>query len=324
MIFRKIKSLVSILIKVREILTNNTKIIIYRILILILFLPILSIAENTLPPSSPKKLAFIGYRNTLSWDAPTTNKDGTPLEDLAGYNVYYGIESNKYKVSYDVKNVTTYTVDNLTDWRTYCFVVTAYDTSGNESEYSNEICIKKMPSQHTLNVNKDGTCKGIVTSSPAGISCGSDCDEVYYAGTLVILIATPDTGSIFAGWNGGGCSGKGQCVITINADTTVTAAFNAEDKKETKEESPQPQKLSEAIFTVQVGAFRNASYAKDLTKWLKEKGYNAYIYISGSKEEEKLYKVCIGKFIEREKAKTLSEKIRNSEGLQTFVTSLQP
>ena len=27
---------------------------------------------------------------TLSWDPPTTNADGTPLTDLAGYKVYYG------------------------------------------------------------------------------------------------------------------------------------------------------------------------------------------------------------------------------------------
>lgn len=94
-----------------------------------------------------------------------------------------------------------------------------------------------------------------------------------------------------------------------------------EDKKET---SLQSQKPSETIFTVQVGSFKNHSYVEALIARLKEKGYTAYITLSGSKEEEQLYKVCIGKFTEREKAKTLSEKIKNSEGLQTFVTSLQP
>jgi DedD protein len=100
-----------------------------------------------------------------------------------------------------------------------------------------------------------------------------------------------------------------------------TQSATVEDKKET---SLQPQKPSEAVFTVQVGAFKNASYAEALNARLKEKGYSAYMTLSESKDGEKLYKVCIGKFIESEKAKTLSEKIRNSEGLQTFVTSLQP
>jgi len=290
----------------------------------------LSMAEDTLSPSSPTQLFFIGH--TLSWNATTTNIDGTPLEDLEGYKVYSGTESKKYKVSYDVKNVTTYDIDGLIDWHTYYFAVTAYDTSGNESPYSEEIYFKKIPSQHTLTINKGGTYKGVVTSSPEGVNCGSDCDEVYYSGTVVRLIAIPDTGYFFSGWSGSGCSGRGQCILTINTDTIVTATFNAEVKaevkKEIQKESPQPQKPSEeslaVIFTVQVGAFKNASYAEVRMAWLKEKGYSAYMTLSGVKEGEKFYKVCIGRFTEREKAKTLSEKIRNSESLQTFVTSLQP
>ncbi len=75
---------------------------------------------------------------TLTWDPPTTSADGTPLTDLAGYNVYYGAESGNYSQSIDAGNVITYQVTNLTDGQTYYLSVTAYDTSGNESEYSNE------------------------------------------------------------------------------------------------------------------------------------------------------------------------------------------
>jgi cell division septation protein DedD len=108
---------------------------------------------------------------------------------------------------------------------------------------------------------------------------------------------------------------------SVTTEDVETQGATVEDKKDT---SLQPQKPSDVIFTVQVGAFKNTSYAQTLMVWLKEKGYSAYIILSGSKEGGKLYKVCIGKFIEREKAKTLSEKIKNSEGLQTFVASLQP
>lgn len=74
----------------------------------------------------------------LSWDAPTTNVDGTPLTDLAGYKVYYGQSSGIYNIPIDVGNVLTYKIENLGEAIWY-FVVTAYDTSGNESDYSNEV-----------------------------------------------------------------------------------------------------------------------------------------------------------------------------------------
>ena len=75
---------------------------------------------------------------TLTWDPPATSADGTPLTDLAGYTIYYGTSSLNYTVSIDVGNVTTYKIDNLSPG-TYYFSVTAYDTAGNESDFSNEV-----------------------------------------------------------------------------------------------------------------------------------------------------------------------------------------
>jgi uncharacterized protein YfaP (DUF2135 family) len=75
----------------------------------------------------------------LSWDAPTTNSDGSQLGDLAGYKVYYGNSSGNYTDSVDVGNIAGASVSTLTSG-TWCFSVTAYDTSGNESDYSGEQC----------------------------------------------------------------------------------------------------------------------------------------------------------------------------------------
>lgn len=86
-------------------------------------------------------------------------------------------------------------------------------------------------SPHTLTVEKSGTGSGTVTSSPAGIDCGSSCStssSSFAAGTAVTLTATPDSGSAFAGWSGGGCSGTGPCTVTMSSDQTVTATFNAQ------------------------------------------------------------------------------------------------
>ncbi len=75
----------------------------------------------------------------LSWTPPTTNEDGTVLTDLARYNVYHGTSSGNYSQITSVGNVTSYEVTNLAAGTVYYFVVTAYDTSGNESGYSNEV-----------------------------------------------------------------------------------------------------------------------------------------------------------------------------------------
>jgi hypothetical protein len=76
---------------------------------------------------------------TLSWDAPTTNEDGSPLIDLSGYKVYYGSSSGSYTQSINVGNNTQIMIDDLSSG-SWCFSITAYDTSGNESMYSDEVC----------------------------------------------------------------------------------------------------------------------------------------------------------------------------------------
>jgi uncharacterized repeat protein (TIGR01451 family) len=82
---------------------------------------------------------------------------------------------------------------------------------------------------HTLTVSKAGTGSGTVSSSPAGIDCGGACSTAYASGATVTLTATPAAGSTFGGWSGGGCSGTGTCIVSLGADTTVTATFTSQD-----------------------------------------------------------------------------------------------
>jgi PASTA domain/Divergent InlB B-repeat domain len=78
-----------------------------------------------------------------------------------------------------------------------------------------------------LSVALAGSGLGSVSSSPAGISCGSTCSHNYASGTQVTLTATAASGSTFAGWSGAGCSGTGSCTVTMSASESVTATFNA-------------------------------------------------------------------------------------------------
>ncbi len=83
-----------------------------------------------------------------------------------------------------------------------------------------------------LSVIKSG--QGTVTSSPVGISCGTDCSQDYPLNTSVTLTATPAAGRIFTGWSGH-CTGRGTetspgsgiftCTLNINGDKSVTANF---------------------------------------------------------------------------------------------------
>lgn len=79
---------------------------------------------------------------TLSWVAPTTRKDGSPfsLSELRGYNVYEGATSTNLSpvTSITDPTATNHTVSNLATG-THFFAVTAYDTSGAESSYSNVV-----------------------------------------------------------------------------------------------------------------------------------------------------------------------------------------
>lgn len=75
---------------------------------------------------------------TLSWSPPTQNSDGSPLTDLAGYRIYFGTSSGYYPNSMTVNNpgLASYVVDQLTP-ATWHFVVTALNSTGVESPFSN-------------------------------------------------------------------------------------------------------------------------------------------------------------------------------------------
>src|SRR5205807_422426 len=89
----------------------------------------------TTPPPPPSNSA------SLAWDAVTT-------PTLAGYRVYFGTAPGTYLQSLgqgiSVGNVTAYTLTGLASGSQYYFAVTAFDTVGVESPYSNEVS-KNVP-----------------------------------------------------------------------------------------------------------------------------------------------------------------------------------
>lgn len=96
----------------------------------------------------------------LSWEAPTTHEDQTPLNDLGGFKIYSGTTSRTapgFTAYDDVRDIGNYSaicsgvplecihyVDGFSTGApfvtgtTVFFAVTAYDLDGNESGFSNE------------------------------------------------------------------------------------------------------------------------------------------------------------------------------------------
>ena len=79
--------------------------------------------------------------------------------------------------------------------------------------------------QHELMVSLIGDGGGKVTSQPAGIDCGEDCNQDYDYNTNVALSPAADSGSTFSGWSGA-CSGAGACEVTMTAPLSVGAEFS--------------------------------------------------------------------------------------------------
>jgi hypothetical protein len=75
----------------------------------------------------------------LRWQAPTENVDGTRLNDLAAFRIYWGAEPGEYSDKVTIGDPAA------SRWRikarpgTYYFAMTAIDRRGNESALSNEI-----------------------------------------------------------------------------------------------------------------------------------------------------------------------------------------
>jgi hypothetical protein len=74
----------------------------------------------------------------FAWDPPVNYMDGSPLNDLAGYRIYYGQTSHTYSTTVDVGLATTAAIANLAQGKTFFFTISSYTSNGNESILNGE------------------------------------------------------------------------------------------------------------------------------------------------------------------------------------------
>ncbi len=155
---------------------------------------------------------------SLTWSDMSSNEDGFHIQRKTGTGGAYGT------IATPPAGTTGYVDGTVTAGTTYCYRVSAYNTAG-DSSYSNEACAAPVAATtHAVTVTKAGSGTGTVASSPAGITCGTDCTEAYAAGTSVGLSATPATGSTFTGWSGA-YTGTGGCALVVDGPKSLTATF---------------------------------------------------------------------------------------------------
>jgi hypothetical protein len=87
-----------------------------------------------------------------------------------------------------------------------------------------------VPVDFTVSLSATAPATGTVTINPAGtnpnVICSVyPCKTPFPAGTQIEIHADAAAGSIFSGWSGAGCSGTGNCTLTLNSSASVTASF---------------------------------------------------------------------------------------------------
>jgi hypothetical protein len=174
--------------------------------------PIPGVVSN---PSPSNQAANVSTNPTLNWSGSS---------DADSYDVYFGTSSDPTNLV-DSPTNTSFPLSGLDLNTTYYWKIVARNDCGQSTSGPVWSFSTVQPTIYALTVIKSGTGSGMVTSSPAGINCGSNCSGSYEQGTSVTLTASADGGSTFTGWSGGGCSGTDPCTISLNSDTTITASF---------------------------------------------------------------------------------------------------
>ena len=192
--------------------------------------------SNVIDRQAPS--ATVGAEGTADPASAEVSWSGT--DDAAGISLY------EVRVSRDGGPYTLWTTADEPGSETftapapgtYSFRVLARDGADNVGQSSLAGVTLQMANQLTL--SRTGTGSGTVTSNPAGLQCGSTCSNAFPTGSKVTLTATPDAGSVFAGWSGGGCSGIGACIVSLDTDASVTAKFDPAPAEEQPKAKPTP------------------------------------------------------------------------------------
>ena len=194
---------------------------------------------------------------TLSWDANSE-------PDLAGYKVYYKADSPSMPFDgtgalegtapVDVHNLTTATITGLDLSRTHYFAVTAYDTTGLESDYSNIVAVLETvpPSVSLISPATNITASGIVAiTATASDNVGVSMVEFYRNG--VLLFAGNEAPYTF-NWDTTSAGNGSYSLMARAHDSAGNVKQSATVSVTVNNQVNRPLTLSDALIALQIGS----------------------------------------------------------------------
>jgi pectate lyase len=180
------------------------------------------IPSDTTAPAAPNGLWALGSNGTvpLDWDDNTE-------EDFAGYNIYRSTTSGSgySKLNVSLLSNSDYTDDSVVNGTMYYYVVTAADTSSNESGHSVEACaVPDSNDNIILQENAMGFCSvdGAIESEWAGFTGAGYANTTNALNTGINWrISVPSDGNYTFVWRYALASGNRTGQLIVNGDTVV-------------------------------------------------------------------------------------------------------
>ncbi len=173
------------------------------------------------------------------------------------------------------------------------------------------------PAMARVTVGINDPLRGTVDSDLPGISCVTDCTQAYGVGRALTVVATPKSGSRFAGWTGD-CAGAGtnpSCTLQTSAARSIGARFEAIP------EAPVVAPLTLTRFTISPNRLRPARKANRRARVKARKATKGTVRVATSRPTALAVAVLVGKPGRRQGAdcRAVTKKNRKAKACTRFV-----
>jgi len=118
------------------------------------------------------------------------------------------------------------TVSGLVNGVAVTCSVIARNSVGDSAASEPSASVTPRVPDFAVTVTRAGAGLGGVTSTPAGIDCGSQCTARFIADSALLLVALPEPGSRFSHWSGACTGTQNNCSLTVDQDLHATAHFD--------------------------------------------------------------------------------------------------